>query len=93
MIYFSFNQPEESPESQSILHAVQANPPSIATGQVGAVGQIHLICIIECQQITMYNFGCHHIGQVIKSVNFNHQRTKGGIMIYMNKMLIYPYIW
>jgi len=29
------------------LHAVQGKPPSIATGRVGAVGQIHFICIIS----------------------------------------------
>jgi len=26
---------------------VQGNPPNIATGRVGAVGQIHLICNIN----------------------------------------------
>jgi len=26
---------------------VQGNPPNIATGRVGAVGQIHLICNIK----------------------------------------------
>lgn len=30
----------------NILHAVQGNPPNNATGRVGAVGQIHLICNI-----------------------------------------------
>lgn len=28
-----------------VLQAVQGNPPSIATGRVGAVGHIHLICM------------------------------------------------
>lgn len=30
----------------SFLHAVQGNPPNRATGRVGAVGHIHLICIM-----------------------------------------------
>jgi len=30
-----------------ILHAVQEKPPSIVTGRVGAVGQIHFICTIS----------------------------------------------
>ena len=34
----------------SIVHAVQGNPPSTATGRVGAVGHIHLICIIKFQR-------------------------------------------
>lgn len=29
------------------LHAVQGKPPSIATGRVGAVGQIHFICTVS----------------------------------------------
>lgn len=42
---------------QFILHAVHGNPPSIATGRVGALGHIHLICIIEFQykQVTNSN--------------------------------------
>lgn len=34
-------------KDQSILHAVHGNPPSIATGRVGAVGQIHFICNVN----------------------------------------------
>jgi len=30
-----------------VIHAVQGKPPSIATGRVGAVGQIHFICIMS----------------------------------------------
>ena len=32
------------------IHAVHGNPPSSATGRVGAVGQIHLICITQIKQ-------------------------------------------
>lgn len=34
-------------QSNKILQAVQGYPPNIATGLVGAVGQIHLICKIH----------------------------------------------
>jgi len=30
-----------------VIHAVQGKPPSIATGRVGAVGQIHFIYIMS----------------------------------------------
>jgi len=30
-----------------VIHAVHGKPPSMATGRVGAVGQIHFIC--TCQ--------------------------------------------
>lgn len=34
-------------EDKFVLHAVQGKPPSTATGRVGAVGQIHLICTMK----------------------------------------------
>lgn len=36
---------------QHNLQAVQGNPPNMATGLVGAVGQIHLICYVNFQKI------------------------------------------
>lgn len=37
------------------LHAVQGKPPSNVTGRVGAVGQIHLICVKEFEQLKVLN--------------------------------------
>ena len=34
-----------------ILQAVQGKPPNMATGRVGAVGQIHLICGINFKKL------------------------------------------
>lgn len=37
------------------LHAVQGKPPSNVTGRVGAVGQIHLICVKGFEQLKVLN--------------------------------------
>jgi len=36
---------EREKKGDCFLHAVQGKPPSSVTGRVGAVGQIHLICV------------------------------------------------
>lgn len=53
---------------QVVLHAVQGNPPNSATGRVGAVGHIHLICAIEYpneHNIFFERTGIYSLSQIV----------------------------
>ena len=62
-----------------ILQAVQGKPPNMATGRVGAVGQIHLICSINFKKTN---------GICLSSMHMLYEYWKN-----CKKKNAYPYIW
>lgn len=65
---------------QGVLHAVQGNPPKTATGRVGAVGHIHLICVIEYPNKHNFFFFLLRSGKIPPFCLF--ERTVGNFIKY-----------